>query len=170
MSQVHRRHGGRGSTLLYYIGLEGKEDRRTEEQKTEGQKNRKKGKGKGRQKNKNRWKGEQEQGGKRTEKDKRAGKRKDKRTGKRGHADRKKHVNFLRQPRSNLTEPLEQCSSYPVALLRSCRRKITEGVGNYAETHGTMPFCTPRKIFSAFCLADIKKTDTFATLLESTGV
>ena len=37
MSQGHRRHGGGGYTLLYYIGLEGKEDRRTE-----GQKNRKK--------------------------------------------------------------------------------------------------------------------------------
>ncbi len=33
MSQGHRRHGGRGYTLLYYIGLEVKEDRRTEEQK-----------------------------------------------------------------------------------------------------------------------------------------
>ena len=33
MSQGHRRHGGGSSTLLYYIGLEGKEDRRTEEQK-----------------------------------------------------------------------------------------------------------------------------------------
>ena len=42
MSQGHRRHGGRGYTLLYYIGLEGKEDRRTEGQKTEEQKNRKK--------------------------------------------------------------------------------------------------------------------------------
>ena len=42
MNQGHRRHGGRGYTLLYYIGLEGKEDRRTEEQKIEGQKNRKK--------------------------------------------------------------------------------------------------------------------------------
>ena len=55
MNQGHRRHGGGGYTLLYYIGLEGKEDRRTKEQKTE------------EQKNKNRWKGEQEQGGKRTE-------------------------------------------------------------------------------------------------------
>ncbi|MDY6437976.1 MAG: hypothetical protein SPK85_02555 [Prevotella sp.] len=45
MSQGHRRHGGRGYTLLYYIGLEGNEDRRTKEQKTE------------EQKNKNRWKG-----------------------------------------------------------------------------------------------------------------
>ena len=46
MSQGHRRHGGGGYTLLYYIGLEGKEDRRTEEQKkrkTERQRNRKKG-------------------------------------------------------------------------------------------------------------------------------
>ncbi len=42
MSQGHRRHGGGGYTLLYYIGLEGKEDRRTEEQMTEEQKNRKK--------------------------------------------------------------------------------------------------------------------------------
>ncbi len=42
MSQGHRRHGGRGYTLLYNIGLEEKEDRRTEEQKTEEQKNRKK--------------------------------------------------------------------------------------------------------------------------------
>ena len=55
MSQGHRRHGGRGSTLLYYIGLEGKEggrrrDRTAQaarctgqgERKTEGQKNRKK--------------------------------------------------------------------------------------------------------------------------------
>ena len=42
MSQGHRRHGGRGYTLLYYIGLEGKEDRRTEKQKTEGQKNKSK--------------------------------------------------------------------------------------------------------------------------------
>ena len=33
MSQGYRRHGGGGYTLLYYIGLEGKEDRRTEEQK-----------------------------------------------------------------------------------------------------------------------------------------
>jgi hypothetical protein len=48
MNQRHRRHGGRGSTLLYYIGLEGKEDRRTEGQKTEGQKNRKKGRQKDR--------------------------------------------------------------------------------------------------------------------------
>ena len=46
MSQGHRRHGGGSYTLLYYIGLEGKEDRRTEEQKTEGQKDRKKEKGK----------------------------------------------------------------------------------------------------------------------------
>jgi hypothetical protein len=46
MNQRHRRHGGRGSTLLYYIGLEGKEDRRTEGRKTEGQRNRKKEKGK----------------------------------------------------------------------------------------------------------------------------
>ena len=46
MNQGHRRHGGGGYTLLYYIGLEGKEDRRTEEQKTKGQKNRKKKKGK----------------------------------------------------------------------------------------------------------------------------
>ena len=45
MIQGHRRHGGGGYTLLYYIGLEGKEDRRTEEQ---GQG----GKGKGRQKDK----------------------------------------------------------------------------------------------------------------------
>ena len=52
MNQRHRRHGGRGHTLLYYIGLEGKEDKRTKEQKTE------------EQKNKNRWKGKQEQGGK----------------------------------------------------------------------------------------------------------
>ena len=60
MSQGHRRHGGRGSTLLYYIGLEGKEDRRTEEQKkrkrerkTKGQKDKrteKKGKRNGKQK------------------------------------------------------------------------------------------------------------------------
>ena len=39
MSQGHRRHGGGGSTLLYYIGLEGKEDRRTEGQKNRRQKN-----------------------------------------------------------------------------------------------------------------------------------
>ena len=73
MSQGHRRHGGRGYTLLYYIGLEekeggrrrdrtaqvarctgqggrGRKDRRTRarrkrERKTEGQKNRKKRKG-----------------------------------------------------------------------------------------------------------------------------
>ena len=128
MSQGHRRHGGGGYTLLYYIGLEGKEDRRTKEQKTEGQRNRKKEKGKEdrrtegqkteEQKNKNRWKGER----------------------KKGHADRKKPVNFLQKPRSNLTEPSEHCSSYPVALLRGCRRKFTEGIGNYAETHRAMAF------------------------------
>ena len=56
MNQGHRRHGGGGYTLLYYIGLEGKEDRRTEEQKTE------------EQKNKNRWKGEQEKGARGPEK------------------------------------------------------------------------------------------------------
>ena len=61
MSQGHRRHGGRGYTLLYNIGLEEKEDRRTEEQKTEEQKNRKKinGTENGRAK-------EQEKGGTRT--------------------------------------------------------------------------------------------------------
>ena len=33
MNQGHRRHGGGSYTLLYYIGLEGKEDRRTEERR-----------------------------------------------------------------------------------------------------------------------------------------
>ena len=203
MSQGQGGRGGTGHTLLYYIGLDGKEggrrrdrtaqaarctgqggrgrkDRRTRarrktERKTEGQKN----KGKEENGTENRRTEEQKKKEKGKE-DKRTKGQKNRRTkeqkqvergtGKRGHADRKKPVNFLRQPWSNLTEPLEQCSSYPVALLRSCWRNFTEGVGNYAGTHGTMPFCRPRKIFSAFCLADIKKTDTFATLLESTGV
>ena len=58
MNQEHRRHGGGGYTLLYYIGLEGKEDRRTEEQKKENgtedkrTKEQKKGKRDGRQKDK----------------------------------------------------------------------------------------------------------------------
>ena len=136
MSQGNRRHGGGGYTLLYYIGLEGKEDRRTEEQKTEGQKNRKKETGRKTEGQKNR-KNEKGKDNRRTKEQKQVergtGKR-GTRTGKRGHADRKKPVNFLQKPRSNLTEPLEQCSSYPVALLRSCWRKFTEGVGNYAGT------------------------------------
>ena len=88
----------------------GTEDRRTKEQKkrkrerkTEGQKNRTEDR--------------------RTKEQKQV----ERGTGKRGHADRKKPVNFLQQPWSNLTEPLEQCSSYPVALLRGCWRKFTEG-------------------------------------------
>ena len=151
----------------------GTEDRRTKEQrkkkrerKTEGQKNRKKinGTENGRTEEQKKKKRERMTEG---QKDR---KQKNKRTKTGGKGEQEKGVNFLRQPWSNLTEPLEQYSSSPVTLLRGCWRKITEGVGNYAETHGTMPFCTPRKIFSAFCLADIKKTDTFATLLESTGV
>jgi len=68
MSQGQGGRGGTGHTLLYYIGLEGKEYRRTKEQKqvererkTEGQKNRKKinGPENGRAK-------EQEKGGTRT--------------------------------------------------------------------------------------------------------
>ena len=47
MSQGHRRHGGGGYTLLYYIGLEGKEDRRTEEQKKDKRDGRQKDKGTG---------------------------------------------------------------------------------------------------------------------------
>ena len=44
--------------------------------------------------------------------------------------------NFLQQPRSNLTEALEQCSSYPVAMLRSCWRKFTEAVGKNGSCRG----------------------------------
>ena len=35
MSQGHRRHGGGGSTLLYYIGLEGKEGGQKDKSKEE---------------------------------------------------------------------------------------------------------------------------------------
>ena len=103
----------------------GKEDRRTKEQK--------KGKGKGRQKDKGteKRKGERKTKGQKNKRTKAGGKGNRKRG---GDADRKKPVNFLQKPWSNLTEPLEQCSSYPVALLRGCWRKITEGVGNYAGT------------------------------------
>ena len=77
MSQGHRRHGGGSYTLLYYIGLEGKEDRRTEEQKTEGQKNRKKRKGNGRQKDRRTEKKDKQDG---RQKDKRTEKRKERKT------------------------------------------------------------------------------------------
>ena len=38
----------------------------------------------------------------------------------------KSAVIFLQEPCSNLTEALEQCSSYPVALFRSSWRKFTD--------------------------------------------
>ena len=58
MNQGHRRHGGRSYTLLYYIGLGGKEggqkDKSKEEKRNGGQKDKRteKRKGKGRQKDK----------------------------------------------------------------------------------------------------------------------
>ncbi|MBP3744316.1 MAG: hypothetical protein J6I34_02730, partial [Prevotella sp.] len=39
----------------------------------------------------------------------------------------KQPVNFLQQPRSVATAMLENFSSYPVALLRGCWRKLTGG-------------------------------------------
>ena len=113
--------GDRAGSAVY--GTRGTEDKRTKKQekrkrerKTEGQKN----------------KGKEEKGkeDKRTKEQKQV----ERGTGKRGHADRKRPVNFLQKPWNNLTEPLEQRSSYPVALLRGCWRKITEGVGNLAGT------------------------------------
>ena len=152
--------GGTGPRRQRGVRDKGEGDGRTEEQGQGGKRNgkqkdrrtEKKGKGKGRQK------------------DKRTEEQKDKRTKTGGKGNRKKGARGPEKARKLSPAALEQCSSYPVALLRSCWRNFTEGVGNYAGTHGTMPFCRPRKIFSAFCLADIKKTDTFATLLESTGV
>ncbi|MBO5583075.1 MAG: hypothetical protein J5942_01110 [Prevotella sp.] len=111
-------------------------DRRTEKRqrkkKTEGQRNRKKEKGtedrrtkEQKKRKRERKTGRQKNRRQKTEEQKQV----ERGTGARGHADWKKPVNFLRMPWSNLTEPLEQCSSYPVALLRGCWRKFTEGVG-----------------------------------------
>ena len=107
MSQGHRRHGGRGYTLLYYIGLEGKEDRRTEEQKTEGQKN------------KNRWKGKGRQKDKRTETG-------GKGTGKRGQADRKKGARGPEKARKLSPEAPEQPYRALGAMLQLSCSIVTE--------------------------------------------
>ena len=113
MSQGHRRHGGGGYTLLYYIGLEGKEDRRTEEQKTE------------EQKNKNRWKGEQEQGGK----GERERRRMNRKKGARGpEKARKLSPDALEQPYRALGATLQLSCSIVTGLLE----KVYGCCGNVA--------------------------------------
>ena len=130
--------GGTGPRRQRGVRDKGEGDGRTEEQGQGGKRN-------GRQKDRRTEKKEKGKEDRRTEEQGQGGKgkgrQKDKRTKtggkgnrKKGHADRKKPVNFLQKPWSNLTEPLEQCSSYPVALLRGCWRKITEVIGNHAGT------------------------------------
>ena len=43
-------------------------------------------------------------------------------------------VNFIQQPRSNLTEALEQCYKAPGAMLRSCWRNIPKGICKNRKT------------------------------------
>lgn len=50
---------------------------------------------------------------------------------------------FLQRLRSNATRPLENCSSYPVAMLRSLWRKFTEGLGISTNEKIGMPFLAP---------------------------
>ncbi len=50
---------------------------------------------------------------------------------------------FLQRLRSNATRPLENCSSYPVAMLRSLWRKLTEGLGISINEKIGMPFLAP---------------------------
>jgi len=50
---------------------------------------------------------------------------------------------FLQRLRSNATRPLENCSSYSVAMLRSLWRKFTEGLGISINEKIGMPFLAP---------------------------
>ena len=56
---------------------------------------------------------------------------------------------FLQRLRSNATRALENCSSYPVAMLRSLWRKLTEGLGISINEKIGMPFLAPDFTFLA---------------------